>query len=89
MKVTTIKHAIALSDKEFALLETIHKLGPCNSEQVQDDLKDPDLINVMRTLHDLTARGLLVRPEIDEQLLYAVKANYAELRNRVIVMEFS
>lgn len=85
--VSTNRHAIALSDKEFSLLETVHKIGPCNSEQIQDTLGDSDLLDIMRTLHDLTARGFLVRPEIDEQLLYQVKPNYPELRHRVIVME--
>lgn len=87
MKTTISRHAVALSEKEFALLETVHKLGPCNSECVQRALGDADLIGTMRLLHDLTARGLLVRPEIDEQLLYEVKPTYAELRRRIIVLE--
>lgn len=87
MTVSTNKHAIALSDKEFSLLETVHKLGPCSSERIQDTLRDPDLLGVMRSLHDLTSRRFLVRPEVDEQLLYDVRANYSQFRQRVIVME--
>jgi hypothetical protein len=87
MTVSTNKHAIALSGKEFSLLETVHRLGPCSSERIQDTLRDPDLLGVMRSLHDLTSRGFLVRPEIDEQLLYQVKPNYHQLRQRLIVME--
>jgi hypothetical protein len=73
MTVSTNKHAIALSHKEFALLETICKLGPCNLERVQEMMKDPDQVAIMRMLYDLTARGFLVRPEIDEQLLYDIR----------------
>lgn len=81
------RHAIALSDKEFTLLETVYKLGPCSSEQVQETLMNDDLIEIMRMLHDFTSRGILVRPEIDEQLLYAVKPSYVEFRKRVFLVE--
>jgi hypothetical protein len=87
MTVNRNTHAIALSDKEFALLEIIYKTGPCSLEVVQEILQDPNLIGIMRLLHDLTARGFLIRPEIDEQLLYSVKPNYAEVRRRIIVLE--
>jgi hypothetical protein len=87
MTESTNKHAIALSDKEFALLETVYQLGPCDPERVLDTLKGSDLTDIERMLHDLTRRGFLIRPEFDKKLLYSVKSGYAEVRRRVIVLE--
>jgi hypothetical protein len=87
MTSNTNRYAIALLAREFALLETIHRLGPCNAEQVRGALENFDLIDIIRMLHELTARGLLVRPEINEQLLYDVKRNYSEVRRTIIVAE--
>jgi len=86
MMVTMKKHAIALSDKEFAILEAIHELGPCCSDQVQERVNDPDLLDVMRMLHDLVHRNLLERPMIQGNLLYSVKPQYKTQRSRMIVM---
>ena len=84
--VNVKKHAIALSDKEFAILEAIHELGPCCSDQVQEKLEDPDLLDVMRVLHDLVHRNLLERPVVQGNMLYSVKPQYKSQRFRMIVM---
>jgi len=89
MEVSIKKHAIALSDKEFAILEAIYELGPCCSDQVQEKLQNPDLLEVMRLLHDLVQRNLLERPMVQGNLLYGVKPNYRTLRIRMIVMDDS
>jgi hypothetical protein len=86
MMVSIKKHAIALSDKEFAIMEAIHELGPCCSDQVQEKLEDPDLLEVMRMLHDLSHRNLLDRPMVQGNLLYSVKPQYKAQRSRMIVM---
>ena len=88
MMASTKKHAIALSDKEFAIMEAIHELGPCCSDQVQEKLEDPDLLEVMRLLHDLVQRNLLERPMVLGSLLYNVKPQYKAQRSRMIVMAF-
>lgn len=86
--VSIKKHAIALSDKEFAIMEAIHELGPCCSDQVQEKLEDPDLLEVMRLLHDLVHRNLLERPVVQGNLLYSVKPQYKVQRSRMIVMAY-
>jgi predicted transcriptional regulator len=88
MMVSIKKHAIALSDKEFAIMEAIHELGPCCSDQVQEKLEDPDLLEVMRLLHDLVHRNLLERPVVQGNLLYSVKPQYKVQRSRMIVMAY-
>jgi hypothetical protein len=86
MTISIKQHAIALSDKEFAILETIHKLGVCTSEQVQESVTDIDLAQMAELLmHDLSDRGLLIHQH--GQPFYCVKPNYKASRQRMIVME--
>ena len=87
MTVSIKKHAIALSDKEFALLETINKIGPCTPSKVKEALTeaDSDIINLL--IRDLSDRGLLIPFIVDGQQRYAIKPNYANFRQRMIVME--
>lgn len=69
-------------------MEAIHELGPCCSDQVQEKLEDPDLLEVMRLLHDLVHRNLLERPVVQGNLLYSVKPQYKVQRSRMIVMAY-
>jgi predicted transcriptional regulator len=86
MTISIKQHAIALSDKEFAILETIHKLGPCTTQQVQESVDDADLGRIAELLmKDLTDRGLLIHEENHQ--FYCVKPNYKTSRQRMIVME--
>jgi hypothetical protein len=82
------RFAIAVSDKEFPLLEIVNKNGPCSSIDVHKKLRgDIELLEVMRMLHDLTDRGLLEGMMIEKQRLYRVKPNYSNIRSRLIRME--
>jgi hypothetical protein len=82
------RFALAVSEKEFPLLEIVHRKGPCTAEEVQGNLKDgAGLLDVMRSLHDLMDRGLLEGMMINKQRLYRVKSSYKEIRSRLITTE--
>ncbi len=72
-----------ITEKQFEILEVIHLIGPCSAEEVLRELNVPDLLEIMRSLYDLTNRGLLLRPEVDEQVLYEVSGDYDTMRIRL------
>ena len=85
---TKRQFTIAVSDREFSLLEIVHRIGPCTSEQVHQNLKENlDLLEVMRILHDLMDRGLLEGMMVGKQRLYRSRTNYSSIRRRLIGME--
>jgi hypothetical protein len=69
-----------ITEKQFEILEVIHLLGPCSAEEVLRELNGSDLLEIMRSLYDLTNKGLLLRPEVDEQVLYEVNGDYDTVR---------
>ncbi|RAV98170.1 hypothetical protein [Pseudochryseolinea flava] len=64
---------IELSEKSSWVLNVITDLGPCSAEQVMAKCVEIEQAELMYLLHDLSVHGLLVRPEIDEKILYEVK----------------
>jgi hypothetical protein len=75
------RNTISVFEKDIRILEIINKLGPCSPPQVKDQLADnPELLLVMRAMHNLVDRGFLTRVVINNVRLYKVKPNYKGLR---------
>jgi hypothetical protein len=67
--------------KYLRILEIIDKLGPCGPSQVREQFSDnPELLSVMRAMHDLVERGLLARVVVNNVKLYKTKSNYKSIR---------
>lgn len=74
-------YVIPVFNKEMSVLETVHKLGPCTSAQVKEELQgNHELLLVMRTLHGLLAKGLLERVVVDGERYYKTKSNFKTFR---------
>jgi hypothetical protein len=75
------RNPISIFERDIKILEIINKLGPCSPPQVKDLLADnPELLLVMRAMHNLVDRGFLARVVINNVRLYKVKPNYKSLR---------
>lgn len=73
-----------LAEREFDIVEVIYLSGPCNAEEILNRLGDAGLMETMQCLHDLVHKGILLRPEIDEQMLYEVNDEYEAIRQKLI-----
>jgi hypothetical protein len=75
------KNTISVFERDIRILEIVNKLGPCGPPQVKEELADnPELLLVMRAMHNLVDRGLLSRVVINNTRLYKVKSGYKDLR---------
>lgn len=82
------KPGITISAGDFTLLEIVHRIGPCTTTQVCDNLKENgDLLRVMRSMHNLVDRGLLARVVVNRERLYKVKSNYKNIRSYLKIKE--
>jgi hypothetical protein len=75
------RNIISVLQRDLRILEIVDMLGPCSPSQVKEHFTDnPELLLVMRAMHDLVERGLLGRIVINNVRLYKTKANYKSIR---------
>lgn len=81
MAVPGKSNNVSVSTLELELLEAIHQLGPCSSEDLYEHLcRKFELLFVMRSLHSLFGKGFLRRIVINHKQLYRTARNYAYIK---------
>lgn len=77
------ERVVALLEKEGEILEVIREKIACSSMEVDILLKRPNLLETMRTIHAMEAKGLLERVRVNGRKLFRVKIS----KQRVKVMK--